>query len=348
MAKARSRAAAIAEQAEALTSERRLRGLRVENAGLRQDNAALHAQIDLLERQLDLQAALKLAEPPNNWQRRKRAEKGRATVELLLSDWHVDEVIDSERVAGLNEWNQSVADAAIQSLVDRSLNLIDIERRLVALPDCVVWLGGDFISGIIHDELKATNSMSPPEAVVWIKPRIEGVLRSLLKHGKFERMLVVCSFGNHARITQRIEYKLQARNSYEWWMYQELASRFDGDDRVTFHVPESYDTVVQVEGHAVSYEHGHHHKFGGGIGGPLIPVNRAVGRRNSHARTRSDFQRLGHFHSHGALGGVVMNSSLIGYSEYLKGSFTYQRPSQTLCIIDPRHGQTLVREVFCR
>ncbi len=93
-------------------------------------------------------------------------------MELLWSDWHVDELITPETTMGLNEWNPKIAERSIETLVDNSLNLIELESKLVKLPDIVVWLGGDFISGPIHEELEITNTMEPDEAIVWLKPRL--------------------------------------------------------------------------------------------------------------------------------------------------------------------------------
>lgn len=336
------------ESESQLSVERKMRALRNANDSLRATVAAQHQTIDVLEKTLDLRAAMALAQPPGKWQERKRKPIGKATVELLWSDWHVDELITPETTSGLNEWNPKIADQSITALVDNSLNLIETESKLVKLPDCVLWLGGDFISGPIHEELEITNTMEPDEAIVWLKPRLEAAIQRLLDCAKFEKMLVVCSWGNHARWTKKIQYKREWKVSREYWMYVELAQRFSKDKRVTFHVSQSYESTVEVEGERVTYEHGHRHKFNGGVGGALVPVNRNIGRRNSDRNTRSDRQRMGHFHVAGTLGSVVMNASMIGYSEFGTGRFAYARPSQTMCVLDERHGQTLVREVFCR
>lgn len=350
--KANQKAAELLAKAAAaevqFNNERQLRALRSANESLKTEKAKLHETIDQLEVALDLRAAMQLAEPPKDWQARNTKPKGKATAELLWSDWHVDELITRETTMGLNEWNPTIADAAIKTLVDNSLNLIEIESKLVKLPDLVLWLGGDFISGPIHEELEITNTMSPDGAIVWLKPRIEAAINKLLKEGKFERMLVVCSFGNHARTTKKIQFKREADTSREYWMYVELAKTFEKNERVTFHVGQSYESTVEIEGQRVTYEHGHRHKFNGGVGGALVPVNRNIGRRNSDRNTRSDRQRMGHFHVAGALGSVVMNASMIGYSEYGTGRFAYAEPSQTLCVLHEGYGQTLVREVRCR
>ncbi len=323
----------VADRESQLAGERRMRALRHANEMLKQERDRAYDQIDVLEKTLDLQAAMRLAAPPGPWQERRKKAKGKATVELLWSDWHVDELITPETTMGLNEWNPKIAERSIEALVDNSLNLIELESKLVKLPDIVVWLGGDFISGPIHEELEITNTMEPDEAIVWLKPRIERAIRRLLDQGKFENMLVVCSFGNHARWTKKIQFKREWKVSREYWMYVELAEKFKDDKRIKFHVSQSYESTVDLEGQRVTYEHGHRHKFNGGVGGALVPVNRNIGRRNSDRNTRSDRQRMGHFHVAGTLGSVVMNASMIGYSEYGTGRFAYAEPSQTLCVL---------------
>lgn len=351
MVKSKTLAQEIAEAAaeeSQLAVERKLRALRHANETLKAERDRAHDQIDILERTLDLQAAMRLAQPPGPWQERKKKVKGKATVELLWSDWHVDELITPETTMGLNEWNPSIAEKSIETLVDNSLNLVELESKLVKLPDLVLWLGGDFISGPIHEELEITNTMEPDEAIVWLKPKLERAIRRLLDQGKFENVMVVCSWGNHARWTKKIQFKREWKVSREYWMYVELARMFANEKRVKFHVSQSYESTIDVEGERVTYEHGHRHRFGGGVGGALVPVNRNIGRRNSDRKTRSDRQRMGHFHVAGSLGSVVMNASMIGYSEYGTGRFAYAAPSQTLCVLHEGYGQTLVREVRCR
>ncbi len=293
---------------------------------------ALLEQLELREGQLDLIAAMREA-PQVKWKTRRKNERSTGTAGFLWSDWHVDEKVTLETTEGLNEWNPEIADKSIQALVDNSLNLLEMERKLVSLPRAFLWLGGDFISGSIHEELEITNTMSPDGAISWVRSRIREGIRRLLDDGKFEELVIVCSFGNHGRRTKKPQPKREWDVSSEWWMCHDL-SKEDWGGRVTWINSKSYRTTIPIEDLLCGFEHGHKNKYSEGIGGPLIPINRKLGRLNSSKETRSDLNFMGHFHQEGQLGSVVMNASLIGMAEYVSGRVGYAPPSQTFVALD--------------
>lgn len=338
---------------ERLGFERRLRSQQVQIADLKVNNSLLLEELSLREQQLDLKLAMGDVPACAPWPWKKKRSKGTATAMMLWSDWHVDELITPETTGGMNEWNPGIADKSIKQLVSNTLNLLEIEQRLVDLPRAVLWLGGDFLSGPIHKELEVTNTMSPDGAICWLKPRIKEAIRLLVTEGKFEEFTIVVSFGNHGRWTEKIQFKREWDVSREWWMCHELAQDAkewlgSDSDRVKWICGKSYQQIVEVEGYRCRFEHGHKNKYSEGIGGPLIPVNRKLGRLNLSGPTRSDWNFMGHFHTAGQLGTVIINSSMIGYAEYGDGRFGYTDPSQTFLVMDEGHGVTLRREVRVR
>lgn len=330
-----------------LEADRKIRALKVANDDLKHTVKILSDDLQLRESQLDLRAAMQDAPTISAWPWKQKKTKGEATAIMLWSDWHVDEKVTPETTGGMNEWNPAIADRSIKTLVDNTLTLLEAERKLVALPRAMIWLGGDFISGPIHKELEVTNSMSPDGAIVWLKPRLKAAIQTILDEGKLDELLVVSSFGNHGRWTEKIQHKREWDVSREWWMCHELAENFN-DDRVKWITGKSYRTIVDIEGYRVGLEHGHKNKYSEGVGGPLIPVNRKLGRLNMSRETQSDFNFMGHFHTAGQLGPVVMNASLIGNAEYGDGRFAFAHPSQTFMVMHRGYGITLRREVRVR
>ena len=77
------------------------------------------------------------------------------------SDWHVGEVVDKRKVRGLNSYSPEIARkrASSAGVHDEAWRYpFELQRDSM-----VLFLGGDFISGYLHEELAQTNAMAPVE-----------------------------------------------------------------------------------------------------------------------------------------------------------------------------------------
>ena len=122
-------------------------------------------------------------------------------------------------------------------------------------------------------------------------------------------------------------------------MYLHLAAYFRQEPRVTFKIADGIHSYVQIYDQTVRFQHGHAIKYGGGVGGIYIPVNKSIAQWN-RAR-HADLDIFGHFHQQVDGGNFLCNGSLIGYSAYalsIKASF--EPPKQTLILIDKKRGKT--------
>ncbi len=89
----------------------------------------------------------------------------------------------------------------------------------------------------------------------------------------------------------------------------------------------------------IRFQHGHMVKYGGGVGGLTIPLNKAIAQwnRGKHA----DLDVLGHFHQMFDGGNFIVNGSLIGYDSFaLSIKASYEKPKQALFLIDRKRGRT--------
>ena len=85
--------------------------------------------------------------------------------------------------------------------------------------------------------------------------------------------------------------------------------------------------------------------FGGGIGGPSIPINKAISAWNIAETVAYDY--FGHLHQFLDHHKWLLNGSLIGYSPFavaIKGG--YQRPIQVVDFIHHRVGRTDAIKVY--
>jgi hypothetical protein len=264
------------------------------------------------------------------------------TAVALASDWHVEETVDPEAVAGRNKYDLTVAADRVERFFQAVAWNVEHQRGSgkVVVRDLVLWLGGDLISGYIHEELQEGNELSPTQAILWLMPRLEGGIRGLLDRLGLDSIVVPCSFGNHGRTTHRKRISTGHANSYEWLMYKDLEARMRDEKRVRFEVTASAHQYVQVYDRVIHFHHGDSLNYQGGVGGIGIPLLKAVPQWDRVIR--ADVHCIGHFHQYRDFGRAVVNGSLIGFSPYAQEiRAEYEEPQQALFFIDSKRGKTM-------
>jgi len=267
-----------------------------------------------------------------------KADKAEAVAVVLASDWHVEETVDGYTVNDSNEFNLDIADQRISKLFADIVRLAETERGAARIEDLVLWLGGDMMTGHIHEELAESNGLSPVETVLWLQDRITGGIEALKPH--FRRILIPTSFGNHGRDTARKRHSTGAKHSYEWMMYKNL-EKITSDSQVVWQVGGGYHTLVDIHGFRVRFHHGDGFKYQGGIGGLTIPVEKAIASWNK-SPVVSDLDCFGHYHTYMQSPKWCSNGSLIGYNAYaLSIKAAFEPPQQTFFLLDRRYGRTV-------
>lgn len=292
-----------------------------------------------------IEAAL-ASDPPAPIRRRETASGQReASLVVHLSDWHIGEVVDAGKVNGLNRFDLEVADERIarcRSAVDWLLEMY--APRFVIRDLCVV-LGGDLITGYIHEELQESNSLSPTEEVLWLLPRIEELLRHLGEDVGAESVTVLTNWGNHGRTTPEKRIATAAENSYEWLLYQLLNRRFAQHPTIAVQSTKSAVVYHQIYDTVIRTIHGDEFSYQGGIGGLTIPLNKAIARWDSGQR--ADCTWFGHWHTYSPGLHTMGNGSLKGLDTYaLKRAFPFERPMQSTALVDSRHGICLPTPIW--
>src|SRR5690348_17272797 len=95
-------------------------------------------------------------EPPH-WTVKENSVGGKRGMPCTIwSDWHRGEIVRAEEISGLNEFDTKVHDRRVKRLVDTTVDLCfnHMGRAKTKYPGAIVMLGGDFITGDIHDELR--------------------------------------------------------------------------------------------------------------------------------------------------------------------------------------------------
>jgi len=312
-------------------SEAKLQNLMDEVSALRKKYKRALRTINRLEK--DTQANTELLVPPSKRViklARGNPNASQATAIVMASDWHIEEVVKPSTVQMRNKYNPDIAQERADRMWQKTVMLTNRQRFDTRVDNLVLILGGDFISGSIHEELLQNNAMPPMEAILFAQDLLDSGIRHLKEHGGFKRIVVVCKSGNHGRITGKTYHAGREGNSLEWAMYQNLAKRHQDLEWV---IEDSYLTYYTVYGKVLRIHHGDAIRYMGGVGGLEIPMKRAYYQWNMT-------EQADHYHSY-MPGYNTVNGSLIGYNAYAaQNKFAYQPPMQAYILLDAKKGIT--------
>jgi hypothetical protein len=270
------------------------------------------------------------------------AGRAQSVVGVHWSDTHMGEVIDAEEIGGINAFNSEICRQRLRRHIIAACN---IGTRWADDTDCVgayFALGGDLISGDIHEELRMTNDLTAHEQVQAMVEEAGAAIRELLK--AFGRVHVTCVPGNHGRNTPKATAKLYSRLSYDMMIGAMVQRDFASDPRVTFQMSAAKDQVTPVFGRNVLSTHGDKMGTGGGQGfaGPFLPIVRGAKKvmaQYASKGTNIDLMIHGHYHTSGNPGNILSNGSVPGYSEYGDDlRFVIEPPQQNLFLLHSRWG----------
>lgn len=317
---------------------------------LREEHGRL---VEMLKQERKRNAFLKTVgearEPPRVMRTEKASGLREAAFVALASDWHIEEEVAAVKAGGRNEYNLAIADQSIRRFFQSQVDLVNHHRasKKLMIRDGVLALMGDFISGHIHEDLIETTQLSPVEAVIWLKSRLQDGIKHLVDELGLRTLTIPFSYGNHGRTTEKKRIATGAEHSYEWMLGRMLEMEFARDRRIRFDTNPSIHQYAQVYDYTLHFTHGDSVGYGGGIGGITIPLNKAKfawdDLRYAH------YSHCGHWHQLKDLGRVLVNGSLIGYnafSAYIRASF--EPPQQLFYLLDSKRGKCHVTPLWVR
>jgi hypothetical protein len=267
---------------------------------------------------------------------------------LFLSDLHWGETVYPSQINGVNEYSIRIAKERMTTCINSAAHLLKIISPKLDYPGIVLPLGGDLISGNIHDELTATNELNSMPAVLDLYSVLVGTIGSLAD--TFGHVFLPCVSGNHGRDTRKIWNKDRHATSFDWLICRFLAEHFANDKRVTFFIPDGPDAYYKVYNHAYLLTHGDSFRGGDGVIGVMGPIIRGDHKKRSrNAQIDMDYDTMimGHFHQYVHHGRFIINGSLKGLDEYAwANNFPFEQPQQALWLTHPKHGITFRMPVY--
>lgn len=311
----------------------------------------LREELTALRRTLEVVESLEDAKlQPPRWLSPTKPKLSGATLVVMLSDLHLDEVVIPDEVDFLNAFNRQIAKMRLERWAQNVIKLARHHFNGVKYDGVVILLGGDIFSGDIHEELVETNADTILGSLHYWSEHIAAAIDMMLN--EFGRGVVASVVGNHGRTTRKPRAKLRARTNYDWLLAKNLERHFKNDRRVTFQVPEGADVLVNIYGQGHLMTHGDQAHGGSGIGGIWPPVMRLRARKaQRYLAVGANFQTLwlGHWHQYISTPSLVVNGSLKGVDEYsFTNNFGYEVPQQALAIVAPEKGIVVHAPVFCQ
>lgn len=170
------------------------------------------------------------------------------------SDWHISERVRSEDANGINAYNSLIAANRVAELVSKTKKIIQLHNSMYPIKKLWLSLLGDMINGSIQEDSRANNDLSDPAAAILTARLIILGLTDLKALGI--PIQVDSIVGNHPRQTFKVPTKAQAQTSYDWLVYEMVATHFAADQQVTVNVHTGQMARIKILDWTYVIEHG--------------------------------------------------------------------------------------------
>lgn len=329
----------LRDEAAGLEDEVRFHSLRRENDRLKAELKRRDDQLNEALTRLDVLEGVDRLDPsPPKWTVPKRRKSDAAIVVAMLSDTHWDIIVRPEDVAGVNEYNRTIATERTQAWAEKLSQLPDAGPAADVGGLVVLW-GGDMMNGPIDQAHMVDAEDTTLGTLLYWSEQAAAALTLLADvYGAVHVPVVV---GNHGRQTLKVRTNLKARDNLDWHLAHLVRRQLSGDKRITWQIDEAADAEFMLFDQRHVLTHGDQARGGGGIGGIWPPLMRLTARKQQRqAGLGRPFETLwmGHWHTatFGAGDQFVVNGSLIGPDAYSVGlNLALNPPEQVAAFVTP-------------
>lgn len=271
----------------------------------------------------------------------QRKVKGKFYNILPISDIHWGETVKPQDVNNLNKYDFEISRRRHIELFKKNYEF----SKTFGCDELDIFMLGDIFSGNIHDELRENNEAPITKCIVEYFKFITGLIDAY--KDCYDHVRIHCVVGNHARTTQKYQFKRKGIENYEYILYAFLEDRYNNSsDNVTVNFGESTILFATVGEQTWKLEHGDRYKGGSAFVSPLSTTVRDNFKDQGMFETsgqRFDAVMMGHWHVGGEwfLPGtstpIYMNPSLIGPGEYAVNNCHSGFPASSYCFITDGH-----------
>jgi hypothetical protein len=169
---------------------------------------------------------------------------------LDIGDVHYGELVTDRSTGGVAEYSPEIAQARFDYTIEEAIK-IGKHNKIQSL-----WfiMGGDMISGDIHDDLSRSNEVMPIEQTLDCAEMMYGGLERLCQ--EFPEVNVLGVSGNHARMYRKPFFNRKQIESLDYILYKMVEAKGLNQKNLSFHTPESFYTTIEVEKRKFLIMHG--------------------------------------------------------------------------------------------
>jgi hypothetical protein len=312
-----------------------LEQLRQANVRLQRQLAQAKAKTAALVEAVEVaarEAAVTVGRPKVPTPRADKRKRGEEVALVHATDWQCGKRTST--------YDSDVLDARIRSLAAKVAKLTEIQRADHPVRRCVLMLGGDMVEGTaIFPGQPFEVDSSLYEQFFTAGRIVEQLVVDLL--AMFERVDVVCEYGNHGRLGRKGDHPSQ--DNIDLFMYRTVAERLVGP-RVSWQFSTDWRQLFTIGEYRALLVHGDEIKsFGGNT--PAFGILRKATAWGSGVVPDFADVYMGHFHTPMTLtmpnGGQIYVTGSPESDNVYAAEFVAARghPSQRLHFIDPAAGR---------
>lgn len=237
---------------------------------------------------------------------------------LLLSDLHMGEVVDSEAMNGLGEYNYEILQSRMHHIHQALISFQN--NRPYPIGELRVYSLGDMTGGKHHQELAETNEFGLAQQA-WLTGMLLGQFYEGLVDA-YPSIVVEGVAGNHSRMNEKAQAK-QVFDSFDWLANKTAELYLAKYPSITHDYPLSAFKVSNVAGKTILLGHGD----GVRSSMPGVPWGGVLRRFNQLKTTYArmghmlDYWAMGHFHQPCVVPGIFMNGAVKGPDEWVLKTF---------------------------
>ncbi len=169
---------------------------------------------------------------------------------LDLSDWHYGEVVDPESTGGVYAYNPEIAAERFDHTIDKAIEL----GRDHKIGKLVVILGGDMVSGNIHDDLNRTNESMLVNQTLEMSEIVVGGLDRVTN--SFRQVDALSVAGNHPRLEKVPFFKHKQVENMDYMLDVILQLMTKRQDNLSWLTKKSFWNNFELEGRRFLTMHG--------------------------------------------------------------------------------------------
>ena len=269
---------------------------------------------------------------------KRTASKASYSGILDISDVHYGEVVDAHSTNGMWQYNMAIAQERLDYTVNQAIDI----GRFANIGKLTLVLGGDLISGKIHDDLERTNEVMVMEQALDFSDVAYAQLEKLVQ--SFPEIEVISVAGNHPRLYDRPYFKHKQVENFDYLIAKMLEQKGKNQKGLHFTTPKSFWTVFESEGRLFMTMHGDTNKQQHSQGISFYAVEKELrkwwGMGNRSERPQFDDLITHHLHTAATIpigySKAYINGSMKGPDEYTQAMTRAPAPAEQRMLVTSR------------